>query len=282
MTPSIFLHCRRDIAIGLFTLLLATLSPTAALAASGLTAGELNEFKIELPAELRTMAGRGKPSSVTHAIVTIATPHNLDMAHEWPVLVISATSDPEYNSSRRLLTAYVQKAIDAGWIVVAADPVQPVTVEQDDVPMRLALNTAALAVLAKVWPGASKAPLAFGGFSGGAKYSGWLAAAFASQGRTVIGIYIAGINQETLVAAATQFNVLNAAFKRIPVFVQAGNGDKVATPADHQDVVTDLKRAGFKNVRFELTQGAHEVDPEPLGAALDWFRQFAAVPTTTK
>ncbi len=272
----------RYVQYALFAFLPAGFCATVAFAAPGLTPGEMNEYRIELPAELRTMAGRGKQSPVTHALVSIAAPPGLDMAHEWPVLVISATSDPQYNSSRSLLTAYAQTAVDAGWIVMAVDPEQQITGEQDDVPMRLALNTAGLAVLAKQWPGARASPLAFGGFSGGAKYSGWLAAAFAGQGRTIIGIYIAGINQETLVAAATQFNVLNTAFKRIPIFVQAGNADKVSTAADHQDVVTDLKRAGFKNVRLEVTQGAHEVDPAPLRTALEWFRQFALVPATTK
>ena len=35
-----------------------------------------------------------------------------------------------------------------------------------------------------------------------------LAAAFAAEGRNIIGIYLAGINQDTLVAAAEQFQVL--------------------------------------------------------------------------
>ncbi|HQR10724.1 MAG TPA: hypothetical protein PLW68_05290 [Casimicrobiaceae bacterium] len=261
---------------------LTALGASSANAASGLAPGEFSEFRIELPAELRTMAGRGKLSPVTHALVTIAAPANIDMARDWPVLVVSATSDPEFNSSRRLMLAYAPEAVAAGWIVVAADAEQNITVEQDDVPMRLALNTAALAVLARQWPGASSAPLAFGGFSGGAKYSAWLAAAFASQGRRVVGVYFSGINQETLVAAATQFNVLNAAFKRVPVFVQAGRADTLSTPAHHQDVVTDLKRAGFRNIRVEITDAAHEVDPAPLPAALNWFREFASVPVTAK
>ncbi|MEO8345997.1 MAG: hypothetical protein ABI607_09900 [Betaproteobacteria bacterium] len=282
MKLSFVARCLAMVQSRLLLLFLATFFTTTSLAAEGLKPGGVSEFKIELPIVLRTMAGRGKLSPLTHALITIGAPANIDMAHEWPILVISATSDPEYNSSRRLLAAYAQTAVDAGWIVVAVDPATPISVEQDDVPMRLALNTAALAVLAKQWPGAGKAPLAFGGFSGGAKYSGWLAAAFAGQGRTIIGIYVAGINQETLVAAATQFNVLNSAFKRIPVFVQAGNADQVSTPADHQDVITDLKRAGFKNIRLEVTQGGHDVDPAPLRAALEWFRQFASVPATGK
>ncbi len=261
---------------------LASMLAPAALAASEVTAGTLNDFKVELPTDLRKMAGRGKLSPVTHALVTIAVPNNVNRAHGGPVIIISATSDPGYHSSRRLLRAYADAALAGGWTLVAADPADHVSVEQDDVPMRLALNTTALAVLARHWPEASNAPLAFGGFSGGAKYSGWLAAAFASQGRTVIGIYLAGINQETLVDAARQFNVLSAPFKRIPVFLQTGTLDDVSTPADHQAVASDLRRAGFRNVRVEYFPGAHEVEPGPMRAALEWFSEFVVAPTPAK
>ncbi len=258
---------------------LASMLASAALAAPEVAAENLSEFKVELPTELRKMAGRGQLSPVTHALVTIAIPNNIDRAHGSPVIVISATSG---ESSRRLLRAYADTALAAGWTLVAADPAENVAVEQDDVPMRLALNTAALAVLARHWPESSRAPLAFAGFSGGAKYSGWLAAAFAGQGRTVIGIYLAGINQETLVDAARQFDVLNAAFKRTPVFLQTGTLDDVSSPADHQAVASDLRRAGFRNVRVEYFTGAHEVEPRPMRAALEWFRESAALPSPAK
>ena len=255
----------------LFALFPALLAATAALAAPGLTVGGLNEFDVELPAELRQMAGRGQVSPVKRALVTIAVPAKLDMAHDWPVLVISATSDPQFNSSRRLLRAYADTALAAGWIVVAADAAEQVPVEQDDVPLRLALTTAALAALELQWPGTGKAPLAFGGFSGGAKHSGWLAAAYASQGRNIIGIYLAGVNEDILVAAAEYFLVLDARFRNIPVFLQSGEADIVATPADHQSVYADLKRAGFRRVRIEYFPGAHDVNPRPLRNALEWF-----------
>ena len=252
------------------------------LAAPGLTPGGVAEFSVELPRDLRLVAGRGQLSPVAHARVTVAAPANLDMAHDWPVMVISATSDRQYNSSRRLLAAYADTALKAGWILVAADPVEEVTVEQDDVALRLALNTAALAVLTLQWPAADKAPLAFGGFSGGAKYSGWLAAAFASQGRFITGIYLAGINTDAVVSAAEHFKVLNASFKRVPVFLQSGDNDGVSTPADHRKIHDDLKRAGFRNVRLESFPGTHEVDPGPLRKALVWFREFAALPAAAR
>lgn len=262
----------------LLLLIPALFAATAALAAPALTVGGLNEFDVELPAELRQRAGQGELSPVKRALVTIAVPAKLDMAHDWPVLVISASSDPQFNSSRRLLRAYVETALAAGWIVVAADPAEKISVEQDDVPLRLALTTAALATLELRWPGAGKAPLAFGGFSGGAKYSGWLAAAFASQGRTVMGIYLAGINEDSLLEAAEYFRVLDAKFLNIPVFLQSGEQDAISTPADHRAVQADLKRAGFRRVRIEYFQGSHDIDPTPLRTALEWFQVLKAYP----
>jgi len=252
-------------------LLIAWLAP-AALAAPALVHGTLREFNVELPNELRSMAGRGKLSHVMHALVTVAVPTGMDVGRDTPLLVVSATSEPGNESSRRLLRDYADAATSAGWMIVAADPAESVTFEQDDVPMRLALNTAALAVVARQWPEAGKAPLAFGGFSGGAKYSGWLAAAFASQRRTVIGIYLAGINQNTVLDGATQFGVLDAAFKRTPVFLQVGDRDDIATPGDHEALASELRRAGFRSVRIETFAGKHEVEAELLRTALLWFR----------
>lgn len=272
----------RPLMTRLLPMLLTPLIATLLLAAPVRSAATYREFDVELPTELRKVAGRGKLSPVTRALVTIAVPADFDASHDWPVLVISATSDLEYRSSRRLLRAYADTAIGSGWVAVAADPAEDIPVEQDDTAMRMALNTAALAVVARQWRSAATAPLAFGGFSGGAKVSGWLAAAFASQGRRVIGVYQAGIGQDTLVDASVTLNVVNAAFKRMPVFILAGEKDPVAPPANHEDVVATLKRAGFRNVRIEYFPGAHEVNPAPLRAALDWFRELAALPAAAR
>ena len=272
----------RPLIIRLFAVLLTSVIATVALAAPGLTAGALNEFKVELPTDLRKVAGRGKLSPVTHALVTIAVPANFDPSRDWPVLVVSATTDFGYNSSRQLLRDYAETALKAGWIAMAADPADRADFRQDTVPLRLALNLAALSVLDQQWPRTGRAPIAVGGFSGGSKVSGWVAAAFVSEGRTVIGAYLAGINQESLVSAGKLFDVLNPGFKRIPVFLQSGLKDNISTPAEHRDVAAELKRAGFKNVRVEYFPGEHDVYPGPLRAALDWFRELAALPLTAK
>jgi predicted esterase len=259
-----------------FLALAAALLFASVATGTGLKAGGSSEFNVELPQELRQIAARGGPTPVSHALVTVTVPANFDAARSYPVMVISATSDPQYHSSRRLLAEYAEVAVAVGWILVAADPAEEVSVERDSVNLRYALSAAALAALESQWPEAAKAPLAFGGFSGGAKFSGWLAAAFGRQGRSIIGIYLAGINADTVISAARDFGVLNESFRRTPVFLQSGRSDGVATPVDHRRIHDQLKRAGFSEVSIEYGAGSHEVDPRSLRTALDWFRKLAA------
>jgi hypothetical protein len=253
------------------SLALLAVAAAALTATSAVAAGSTREYEVGLTPELRRLAGHGELSPVAHARVTVALPDALDGPGDRPILIVSATSDPGYRSSRRLLGEYSAAAVAAGWVALAADPEEDVAVGQDDATLRFVLDFAALAALRAQWPRAGEAPLAFGGFSGGAKYSGWLAAAFAGQGRRVIGIYLAGINRDTIVDAARQFQVLDESFRRIPVFLQSGEKDEIATPWDHRGVYEDLKRAGFRNVR-----GGHTVDPGPLREALRWFGELAA------
>lgn len=246
-----------------------------ALAAAASAFAAVSEFEVELTPELRRLAGHGELSPATRARVTVAMPDGLGAAADPPVLVVNATSDPGYRSSRRLLAAYAASALAAGWIALAADPVPEVAVGQDDATLRFVLDFAALSALRRQWPRAATAALAFGGFSGGSKYSGWLAAAFAGEGRRVIGVYLAGINRDTIVDAARQFHVLDENFRRTPIFLQSGEKDEVATPADHRAVADELKRAGFRHVRIEHVAGEHDVDAGPLRGALEWFRELA-------
>ena len=236
----------------------------------------IKTLTVELPQVLREVAGNGKASPVTHALIDIAYPPAFDAARAWPILVINATSDLKFNSSRALMHRYADVATAAGWVVVAADANRELVVNQDNVKLRLALDSAALAALQLKWPAAAEAPLAFGGFSGGAKHSGWLAAAFVAQERKVIGVFQAGINEESFIKAGKQFKVDNADFLRIPVFLLVGDRDRMSTPNAHRRVEKQLKKAGVEHVKLEIIPGPHYVNPAPLKGALEWFTSIAA------
>ncbi len=235
----------------------------------------IDDIDVEVPAALRASSGAAT-SSPTHALVRIVTPAHVDASGTPPVLLVSATADAGGNSSRRLLDRYADVAATHGWIAVAADAAEPPADGEDTVSARLVLDATALAALATRRPETARSPLAFAGFSGGAKFAGWLAAAFARQGRTVVGVYQAGINEDTLLTASAQFGALDDRFRHVPVFLQSGHRDEIATPMDHRAIAAKLKKAGFDRVRIVSFDGAHQVDAAPLADALDWFRSVAA------
>ena len=237
----------------------------------------IQSIEVELPQVLREVAGNGKLSPVTRALVDVAFPPGFDLKRPWPILVVNATSDPGFNASRTLMRRYADVATAAGWVIVAADANRELVANQDNVKLRLALGSAALAALQARWPEAANSELAFGGFSGGAKHSGWLAAAFVAQGRKVIGVFQAGINEETVAKAGKQFQVLDAGFKQMPVFLLGGRNDTMATPKAHRGVERRLQRAGFAHVRLDFIDGAHQIDPRPLATALAWFAAEAGL-----
>ena len=238
--------------------------------------GGMVEFLVEMPQALREFAAGGRTSPVKTVRVAVVVPANFDPTRVWPIMVISATSDPEYNSSCVLLGQYAKAALATGWILLAADPQEKVGLAEDNLQLRYALASTGLSGLEQLWPGAAKAPLAFGGYSGGAKHSGWLAAEFAAQGRPAIGVFQGGINKETVALAGRRLNVLNDAYRRIPVYLQGGTKDEIATPEAHRAVAAALKRSGFVHVRLEFNEARHAIDTRQLQQALEWFGELAA------
>jgi hypothetical protein len=248
-----------------------------AFAAFSIEPGKVSEFEIELPLEVRQLAGDKKhPSPAKTVKVVVFAPTAFDAARSAPVMVISATSDPGYNSSIALLRRYSEAAESTGWVLVAADPVEKIGLGDDTFQLRYVMVSAALDVLGKLWPPSASAPIAFGGYSGGAKHSGVLAASIAARGRVAVGVFQGGINSDTLALAMKNFKVPRADYEKIRVFLAGGERDEVATPDAHRQVAAVLKKAGFKNIRIEFNDRRHGVDPEMLKTALKWFAE--AVP----
>jgi predicted esterase len=65
--------------------------------------------------------------------------------------------------------------------------------------------------------------------------------------------------------------VLDEEYRSIRVFLQAGQSDTVATPAQHREIRAELLRRGFHSLRLEVVDGGHRVDATWLPTALEWF-----------
>jgi hypothetical protein len=234
--------------------------------------GKTVEFRVELPANLRALAGDGKLTPVSAAVVDIAVPPGFDPARPWPILIVSASQDPGYNSSRELMHDFMDPALAAGWVVLGADPAAPVrTVESDTTGMRYALVKSALSALVKAWPDSARWPIAFGGFSGGSKRSGVLAFLSSVDGRTPIGMFLGGCNQATPADAMDGYGKPLPAFLTVPIFLSSGNRDPIATPEQHREVAHDLVIDGFTRVRLETYKGHHGLSQGQVRMALQWF-----------
>lgn len=257
------------------TILFLVLTAIATGAENVIPPGKVVEFTAPLTPVLRKMAGDGRTSEFTEALAAVAVPDNFTPDRTWPVLVISATSDPGYNSSRTNLRWFAAPALKAGWVVIAADPPRPVAAADDSNGLRYALIVAAFARLREQWPEVTRWPRAFGGISGGAKRSAWLAAISALEGYRPLGVLQAGCNQPVLLDALDAYHPNRAQFLATPVFLSSGRSDPIATPEQMQHVEVDLQKAGFQHVRLERFAGRHEVYADHVEASLRWFLAVA-------
>ncbi len=236
--------------------------------------GEVVEFTAPLDAELRRFESTDdQPHDFTEALCAVAVPQDFAPDREWPVLLVSATSDPGYNSSRRLLHQFAAPALKAGWIVIAADAPRNVEAVADTDQLRYALLTAALNRLQVEWPGLAHWPRAFGGFSGGAKRSAILGAFSTLLGHPPIGFYQAGCNAAVLTRVLAIPGLPQKQFLATPVFLSSGRQDPIAPPAIMQSVADELTRTGFSAVKIEQFTGGHEVCAPHITEALLWFAE---------
>ncbi|ACB77046.1 hypothetical protein [Opitutus terrae] len=242
-----------------------------------ITPGSYVEFDAPFTPQLREFASsKKKLCASTGALAAVAVPENFDPHRPWPVLLVSATSDPGYNSSRRLLRRFMTPALKAGWIVIAADP----TSDRDEEThtLRYALLIAAIGRLQLEWAHLPEWPRAFGGFSGGAKRSATLAAMATDLGRPPIGVFQGGCNEATMSEVLRFFRTdrTRAQFLSIPVFLSGGRDDPIATREQVEDVAWRLRSSGFTRLRHERFAGRHELSPEHVEQALRWFAEVAA------
>ncbi|MDQ6859862.1 MAG: glycogen-binding domain-containing protein [Verrucomicrobiota bacterium] len=237
-------------------------SPAPALAA---TPGEIAIFEVPVSEKLRQFAARsdGNPN-LQHARVAVAVPQGFDPQKSWPVLVVCNT---EAYSNIDSLRQFKDAATAEGWVVLAADSVERENGKEG--ADRWPCIGAAFDYLTAAWPAMRSWPVASGGMSGGAKNGALVAAEIARNGHRVIGMLMMGCNQD--MASVAYRNAAPPNFLSAVAFLSSGKNDTIATPSSHERVRDSLKHTGFKAVRLESFDGAHDIYPPHISEALRWF-----------
>lgn len=252
----------------------STAAASMALGGVEIKPGELITFLAPLPADAVLALKKENNTEVTQAMVGVAVPANFDPAKPWNVFVISATSDGNALSVNHL-KQYMKEALARGWVLMAADGPNGEAPSEHSNTWRWSLIRAGLEEMHRAWPASRTWPYAAGGFSGGAKRSGYIAALLASEDYRVIGMFMGGCNQDMASLGLQEYSPKRSAFQRVPIFISSGTSDTIATEAAAQRVKDSMRKTGFKDVRLETYPGKHDPFSQHTDLALAWFEELA-------
>ena len=250
---------------------LTATSHGATIAGKEAKPGPLVEIQFPVSNYFQDIAAQGGNPRPQTGRAVLSFPPGFDPARRWPILIVTSTTDMHRTSP---MDAFAYKPVtDAeGWMILASDAtIQP---KFDSTPWRLAMLGAALDEVRKDWPQSKNWPVAFGGFSGGAKRSCLLSAMMA-KGRAVniCGLFLSGINDDRLSVAYKDYQP-GPAFLNVPIWISGGMDDPIATPSLEGQVAANMRRTGFKQVRLEHFIGTHQLKRSEVKLALRWFRQL--------
>lgn len=232
--------------------------------------GGITQASVPINGQLRSYVSEAGNPVPDHAVAVLAVPSNFDPQRSWPVLVALSTSDLQRKNRDDLRMLYQQPAMQEGWLVIAGDGEG--NPPRDTAGWRAGMTLAALDALHRSFPGSNKWPIAVAGFSGGAKRAGNIAPLLAVAGNRIAGIFLTGVNEDRLSEGYRTFRP-GAGFLRTPVYISAGQQDRVARMADQQKLQRTLAQTGFTNVRFVAMPHGHAVSRSAVREALRWFGQ---------
>jgi hypothetical protein len=239
-------------------------------AGTAFSPGSTVKANVPLSAQEKSLAAQGGNAVPPNAVAVLATPSNFDPRKSWPVLVICSTSDFKRQNRDDLVQFYRTIGLSEGWVLLAGDG--PQHARNDTAAWRGAMTLAAIHALHSSFPGSTKWPIACAGFSGGGKGVGYVAPLLARNGCRVIGIYMTGANEDHLSDGYARIQP-GANFLSTPIYISAGQDDRIATVEQQYNVAGSIKRTGFNRMRIGTFRGGHEVNDGQTSVALGWFRQ---------
>ena len=233
--------------------------------------GGVVTVQVPLSAQERTYVTQSHNDIPAYALATLTVPRNFDPKKSWPLLIVLSTNDAKTQDREDLTRIYGPTATAQGWVAIAGDG--PAPARNDSGTWRFAMTLAALDALDRSFPGSNRWPTAVAGYSGGAKRAGLLSPLFSLAGRRLIGIYLTGINVDTLSDGYRSYRP-GSTFLHTPIFLSSGERDRTATLQQQWDVKNSIEHTGFDRLRMERFPWGHVVKLSHLRTALSWFREL--------
>lgn len=255
-------------ALLLLTSIFAAALPAApaTLAGQAIVPGRRLTINFPLAPEHARLAAEGGNPVCSTGVLVMHVPAGFDPQKPQRVLMCVSTSDFDLTSPQHM-PFYRDTALAEGWVVMATDG--PVKAKKDSTQWRLAFIAGALDLLQRQWPASKKWPVAFAGYSGGAKRCAYVLPMLARSGVKFCGLFLTGINEDRLTESWDTYG-RPSNITSVPVFISGGRGDKIAPPEVHLAVKRSMERKGFE-VKLELFDGGHEVYNPHVRDALRWF-----------
>lgn len=265
------LRCITLLALLSSWLLLTAGTNAATIAVKEAKPGALVEIQFPVSKYFQDIAAQGGNVRPEMGRAVLSFPPGFDPARRWPIMIVTSTTD-FHRTSPMDAEAYRPMANAEGWVILAADAtIKP---KFDSTPWRLASLGAALDAMRRDWPQSRNWPVAFVGFSGGAKRSCLLGTMMA-KGHAVnlCGFFLSGMNADKLSESYKTYQP-GAGFLNTPVWMSSGMSDEIATPSMTGQVAANIRRTGFTHVRLEHFMGGHQLKRSEVKLALRWFRQL--------
>lgn len=229
--------------------------------------GQINTYEFTYSPEDLSFLKRRK-SLETRYKIAIAVPSDFDPKKPQRVFICSAPSNSQTEQRAgdfAAMSLYAKTCVDNGWVCMATDcDLGNDTVSDRDM-------VCSLQVLHKEWPGMTGWDYAVGGFSGGAKACFFPCATLLREKYKVIGVFMAGCNQDFSEMSRRELKAPLAGYKNIRAYLSAGSKDTIAPPSSVTAVKKSLKSNGIHDSRMVVHEGGHCMFQPHFEEALKWF-----------
>ena len=209
----------------------------------------------------------------------IALPAGFDPAKPQHVMWVSAainSEDERKSGNIGAMGGYAATAIQAGWVVIAADTEHGNPRLNETSAGDLAVHKQAVEALTKTFPGFKSWKFACCGFSGGAKAAFFRAGDLLACELQLVGLFLGGCNQDLTSAAREETGFRKVGLKKTRVFISNGKTDDISTVGAASALKESIDSSGYGDVKLDLFDGGHSLNLEQFGKAMTWFKEVSA------